>query len=421
VEQVLVDLLARTPMTDLRWQSRVIAVRQHPKHVEISIDTPQGPYSITADYLIAADGSRSQIRSMLGLEFVGEAFRDHFLIADVRMQADRPAERWFWFDPPFAPSQSALLHKQPDGIWRLDFQLGWNIDRDAELDPERVKQRVRGMLGSRTEFELEWVSLYTFQCRQLERFVHDRVIFAGDAAHLVSPFGARGANGGVQDIDNLCWKLGLVLQGIAPAKLLDSYDAERVHAARENLLNSTRSTDFITPKTTMSRAFRDAVLELARHHEFARRMVNSGRLSTPAVLSDSPLNPPGSQVTQSRVVPGAPAIDAPVMNGKGRSWFLRELAPQHFTLVIFGLENETTAGRLDLPIPLKVLHVCAPDGATTRANELIDVDGRLAEIADASPGTCLLYRPDQHLAARWNAFDPKRLRAALTHCIGRSQ
>lgn len=421
VEEILVDLLERTPLTDIRWQSRVIAVRQHPKYVEISIDTPQGPYSITADYLIAADGSRSTVRSMLGLEFVGEAFRDHFLIADVRMQADRPAERWFWFDPPFAPGQSALLHKQPDGIWRLDFQLGWNIDREAELDIERVTQRVRSMLGSDTAFELEWASIYTFQCRRLERFVHDRVIFAGDAAHLVSPFGARGANGGVQDIDNLCWKLALVLQDVAPARLLESYDAERVHAARENLLNSTRSTDFITPKTAMSRAFRDAVLELARNHEFARSMVNSGRLSLPAVLSDSPLNPPGSHATQSRVVPGVPAVDAPVTNGAARSWFLRELSPQHFTLVIFGVDNEATAARLDLPVPLKVLHVCPPDAAATRPDQLIDIDGRLAQIADATSGTCLLYRPDQHLAARWNDFNSKRLRAALAHCIGRSR
>src|SRR5690606_34550080 len=163
---------------------------------------------------------------------------------------------------------------------------------EAELKPERIAERIRAMLGDDVEFEFEWTSIYTFQCRQLDRFRHGRVIFAGDSAHLVSPFGARGANSGVQDVDNLGWKLDLVMKGLAPMALLDSYDAERVFAARENLLNSTRSTDFITPKTPASRAFRDAVLEPSQTLPFARAFVNSGRLSVPATLSQSPLNTP---------------------------------------------------------------------------------------------------------------------------------
>ena len=176
VEEYLVDVLDETPLTELRWQSKVSGVRQTSDSVEVTVQTPAGPYTVTADYLLAADGSRSTIRGLLGLEFVGEVFQDHFLIADVRMRAERPAERWFWFDPPFARGQSALLHKQPDDIWRLDFQLGWNIDREAELDPERIGARVRRMLGADVAFELEWASIYTFQCRRLARFVHDRVI-----------------------------------------------------------------------------------------------------------------------------------------------------------------------------------------------------------------------------------------------------
>ncbi len=249
VEEYLVDLVDATPLAELRWQSRVTSVAQRDDLVEIGVETPQGSYRLTADHLIAADGSRSAIRNMLGLEFEGEVFQDHFLIADIRMKAERPSERWFWFDPPFARGQSALLHKQPDDLWRLDFQLGWDIDRNVELDPARIASRVRRMLGEHAQFELDWSSIYTFQCRRLDRLVHDRVIFAGDAAHLVSPFGARGANGGVQDIDNLCWKLALVQQGVAPRALLTSYDVERGQAARENVLHSTRSTDFITPKT----------------------------------------------------------------------------------------------------------------------------------------------------------------------------
>jgi len=209
-----------------------------------------------------------------------------------------------------------------------------------------------------------------------------------------------------------------VLQGIAPPALLDSYDAERGHAAHENLLNSTRSTDFITPKSAMSRVFRDAVLDLARDRPFAQRLVNSGRLSVPAVLRDSELNPPGSDPCTSVMELGAVAIDAPVMVGGVRGWFLRALAGQQFALVIFSDDIDTTAMNPDLPVSLKVLRVLPASASSKRPNDLIDVDGTLARTANASPGTCLLYRPDQHLAARWNGFDPKRVRAAIMHCIG---
>ena len=219
-----------------------------------------------AEWLIACDGAGSPIRNMMGLDFIGRIFEDNFLIADVVMEdsPDFPVERRFWFDPPFNRGQSALLHKQPDNAWRIDLQLGWDIDKAKESKPENVIPRLKAFLGESATFELEWVSIYTFQCRRMEKFRHERVIFAGDSAHQVSPFGARGANSGIQDTDNLVWKLKLVMDGKAPECLLDSYDAERIHGADENILNSSRSTDFITPKSEVSRLFRDAVLDLVR-------------------------------------------------------------------------------------------------------------------------------------------------------------
>ena len=191
------------------------------------------------------------------------------------MDVDFPIERRFWFDPPFNKGQSALLHKQPDGVWRIDLQLGWDIDKEEEKKKENVIPRLKAMLGEELNFNLEWVSIYTFQCMKMEKFKHGRILFAGDSAHQVSPFGARGANSGVQDADNLCWKLKLVLDGSSPETLLDTYDYERVLAADENILNSSRSTDFITPKSKASMRFRNAVLELSEKYEFARPLVNS--------------------------------------------------------------------------------------------------------------------------------------------------
>ncbi len=208
--------------------------------VRVRVATQDGDYALTCDWLIVCDGARSPVRHMLGLDSEGQVFRDRFLIADIRMTSDFPTERWFWFDPPFHRNQSVLLHRQADNVWRVDFQLGWDADPEEEKKPENIEPRLRAMLGPEADFELEWASVYTFQCRRMQKFRHGRVLFAGDAAHLVSPFGARGANSGVQDADNLVWKLEMVLRGQAPESLLDTYDSERVAAADENILNSTR-------------------------------------------------------------------------------------------------------------------------------------------------------------------------------------
>jgi 3-(3-hydroxy-phenyl)propionate hydroxylase len=339
------------------------------------------------------------------------------------MKADFPAERWFWFDPPFHRKQSALLHMQPDNVWRLDFQLGWDADPEEEKKPERVIPRVQAMLGADTPFELEWVSVYTFQCRRLEQFRHGRILFAGDSAHQVSPFGARGANSGVPDADNLVWKLALVLDGKAPDSLLDSYSDERVAAAKENILNSTRSTDFITPKSEMSRVFRDAVRELAVDQPFARSLVNSGRLSTPTTYSDSPLNTPDGDAFAGRMVPGAPATDAPVERDGHPGWLMEALDGRFTVLYAAG----------DGPVPAEVAEALdslaagplplAWHAVTERrrgiAGELVDSAGRLRERYDLTPGSVYLIRPDQHIAARWRCFDAAALSAALNRATGR--
>jgi 3-(3-hydroxy-phenyl)propionate hydroxylase len=300
---------------EIRGRNKVEAVGTHDDHVKVEVETPEGSYTVEADWLIACDGAGSPIRSMMGKDFIGRVFEDNFLIADVIMEADFPTERWFWFDPPFNKGQSALLHKQPDGVWRIDLQLGWDIDKEREKRPENVIPRLKAMLGEDVKFELEWVSIYTFQCRRMEQFRHGRVIFAGDSAHQVSPFGARGANSGLQDTDNLCWKLKLVMDGKAPESLLDSYDVERVHGADENILNSSRSTDFITPKSDMSRVLRDAVLDLSEHYEFARPLVNSGRLSMPCTYDGSPLNSADALDGPARTRPGSPCPDVPLGDG----------------------------------------------------------------------------------------------------------
>ncbi|KEJ88724.1 FAD-dependent oxidoreductase [Sulfitobacter donghicola] len=400
----ITDAQAKGAPIEIRGRNCVTAVENHGDFSTLTVDTPDGPYQIEADYLIACDGARSPIRDMMGLTFDGRVFEDNFLIADVHMKADFPTERWFWFEPPFKGSgQSALLHKQPDDIWRIDFQLGWDIDRDHELDPDRIRARVDAMLASQAgevpQYELEWTSIYTFQCRRMEKFRHGNVIFAGDSAHQVSPFGARGANSGVQDTDNLAWKLDLVLKGLADDSLLDTYATEREHGADENILNSTRATDFLTPKSEVSKSFRNAVLELANKHAFARPLVNSGRLSVPCnyvgfpLFGEDALN--GPEATQ----PGMTCPDAPF----GDSFVLEHLGGGFTVLAIGCAATDVDAHG----ITAKALNIPSPSGALK------------SRYLGGAAQAVYLIRPDQHVVARWANFDAGAIAAAIQTAIGK--
>lgn len=427
LEEYLAAHAASMPGIDLRWKNKLVALVQTGNTVTLKVETEDGFYTVETDWLIAADGARSPIRRMLGLDVEGKIFMDRFLIADVVMKAEFPAERWFWFDPPFHPGQSVLLHKQADSVFRIDFQLGWDADPEDAKKPENVLPRIKAMLGAfdgtEPEFELEWVSVYTFQCRRMGRFNHGRVLFVGDAAHQVSPFGARGANSGLQDVDNLGWKLKLVLDGKAPERLIDSYSEERVFAADENLMNSTRSTDFITPKSRVSKTFRDAVLGLAKDHVFARALVNSGRLSVPAFLTASSLNTPdcASDIFAGRMVPGAPMDDAPVLDNGVQGWLLNAVGNQFVVLYFVDVPDELDAATImnlsNLSfdgIALQLLVISRRSGAIADGiRNLEDPRGIAAQRYDARHGTVYLMRPDQHVAARWRTLDPTKIKAAV--------
>jgi 3-(3-hydroxy-phenyl)propionate hydroxylase len=417
VEELLIERLLETGAPPLCWRHKLVAVEQGDSGVTLTLETPSGPRSVICNFLLACDGARSTIRRLLGLNFEGQVFHDQFLISDVRMKADFPTERWFWFNPPFNKGQSALLHKQTDDVWRIDQQLGRHADAQAERAPDRVRSRLSAMLGPNVAYDLEWISVYTFQCRRLDRFRHGRILFVGDSAHQVSPFGGRGGNSGIQDADNLVWKLALVLNGTSPDALLDSYDDERVPAADENIGHSTRATDFISPKSPVATAFRDAVLSLSERFTFARAFVNSGRLSTPTQLLASPLNTPDMDAFNGGVPPGGSCVDAPVTLPNGRAGWLLEQLGGDFTVLVFADSNPAAEIQDQLAIldtPIKSVPV---SGGPT-ADGFTDSQGLATKRYDGAPGTVYLIRPDQHVAARFRHFDVDRLRGALSRAMG---
>ena len=405
VEEFLVDRCRELPQIDLRWKNRVTRVTQHGDVVALDVETPDGRYQLTCDYLLAADGANSVVRESLDAGGQGQEFHDQFLICDISMEADFPTERWFWFDPPFHPGQSVLLHRQPDNVWRVDFQIGADADTTEAMKTENIAPRITAMLGAQRKWNLEWASAYRFRCRKLDRFVHGRVVFIGDSAHQVSPFGARGANGAVQGVENLLWKLVRVMRNEAPPALLASYDVERQHGAAENLLNSTRATDFITPKSAISRVFRDATLQLSKRHPFARTLVNSGRLSAPCRYEDSPLNTADDATFAHFAQPGSVCPDAAVVRNGRAGWLLESLRGG-FCLLVAGIA-----------VPAHVRDVA---GLTVLelGVDLIDAKGDLVRRYDLGGGGAYLVRPDQHVAARWRRPTRLNVERALRRALG---
>lgn len=399
VEEYLVDR-ARELGVDIRFKNDVVAHDDKGDHVVLTVRTPDGDYALEASYLAACDGAKSPTRERMALPFEGQTFEEHFLIVDVELaqspfESDAP-ERWFWFKPPFHAGQSALLHEQPDNIYRIDLQLGPDTDPKEEATEEKVRPRLAAILGD-WPYRLDWMSVYKFRCARLDRFVHGRVLFVGDSAHVVSPFGARGGNGGIQDVDNIGWKLAAVLQGQAGDDLIETYNAERVHGSAENILNSTRATNFMTPKSPIEAMFRDEVLRMAHEHPFARKLINSGRLSLPCSLEGFALQTPGL----APIAPGRAVVDAPLEEG----WLIEQVQGR-FVLVGFGMEDLPQVDGVDR---LGVGHGAGYPVVTPKGSAVFDRYGS---------GLAYLFRPDGHVAAVFDKPTVAQVVAARDRALG---
>lgn len=424
VEYYLVEAARQIPNLDIRWLNRVVAVKADKDAVELLIETPDGTYRISADWVVAADGAKSTVRGSLGLPFPGDRLLDKFVIADIRCNADFPFERNFWFDPPFCEGNTVLRVPQSDSIWRFDWQIDPHGDSTHELSPEVINARLRRILGSKVDFSVEWISTYTSEHRLMDSFRHGRVFFAGDAAHQFSPFGGgRGGNSGVQDADNLGWKLAAVVQGKAGQQLLDSYSAERRPIAKNNIRDSSKSTAFITPKNDHAKVLHEAVLSLAAVAPFAKKFVNTGRFSVWPVLDASPLSVPDADAFDRSARPGSPVFDCALADSAGQRVWLTNHVGDDFTLVVYGgdvAEAASVVRRLSDIFPSRLVHIL-PQQETVTDAAFGDVDGAFARQYDARPGTVYLFRPDQHVLGRWRTLDAPATERAVRACLARNE
>jgi 3-(3-hydroxy-phenyl)propionate hydroxylase len=433
IEQFLLDAAERSGLIEVRWQSKVQRIATKPDCVTLNVGTPLGGYQLNAEWLLACDGARSAVREASGLKLQGTSYEGRYVIVDVALRSERPTERLAWFDPPSNPGSTILMHRQPDDVWRIDYQLRDGENPDDAVRPENVIPRVEKhlrMIGERDDWAPIWISLYKANALTLETYRKGRVLLAGDAAHLVPIFGVRGANSAFEDADNLAWKLALVIKGVAGQGLLDSYSAERVSAARENLRQGMKSTEFMCPPSFGFELMRTAALGLAIKHSFVRSLINP-RQTRPVSYCDSPLSQPAGDTYEFAAGPevGAVLQECPATvfeHGNARQAHLTELVSAGFTALCFTQEGTVPETLQELEYSLQLAGVAfrlvtlARDRPSRHSRSMVwDHTGRLFPMYGASPGTVYLVRPDGHVLARWHRFLPSACYATIEHTLHR--
>jgi 3-(3-hydroxy-phenyl)propionate hydroxylase len=423
IEQFLYDAVAASGLIDMRWQSELSAIEPRDDGVTARISSPRGDYRLEAGYVLAADGARSPVRSMLGLRLKGDNYEGRYVIADIRMDDDFPTERRAFFEPAANPGGTVLIHKQPDNIWRVDYQLREGESEADALKEENLRARVGAILadiGHTKPWELEWWSVYSANTLCLDDYRHGRVIFIGDAAHIVPIFGVRGLNNGLADAENIGWKLALVLNGEADARLLDSYSPERRGATLDVFANASKSTRFMTPPTRGWRLAREAALSLSLKHEFPRGLANPRQMQ-PYTYSGSPLTPYAGREAEFT---GGPVCGSVAPNARlGDGSYLLDRAGNGMTAILFCVgrpDAEQAAllaqlGRIDK----RFVSIVVSSGTTaSAANTIADGGGEIARLFAAVPGTLYLLRPDLHIAGRWKAVIPAEILKTAGLCLG---
>jgi len=426
LEEYLIDAVLANPLIELRWGNRVTHVAQDQGLARVEVDTPEGPYPLETRWLIASDGARSGLRSLLNLKLEGASFEGRFVIADIRIDLPLSTERRAFFDPDWNPGNTVLLHREPHGIWRVDYQLPAGETPEQALKPEAMKARIDALMAqigfAGLPWEMDWCSVYSARNLTLPDYRCGNVLFMGDAAHLLPIFGVRGANTGFQDAQSLAWHLAMVVRGLAPEALLANYSRERVGAAREIIDEAGKSTRFMTPPSRGFRLLRDAVLSLSLTQAFVRPLYH-WRTSRPHEYTRSALNSPGDDTLLFKAGPGH---GAPPQNIRlGADDYLLDHLGGGFDLLYFTQETAVPAALLQVVnaarargLALRVIAVGARQPVTGADQTLLDADGHFRQrYGVTADGAAYLLRPDQHICARWLTLDASRLQAALNTAL----
>lgn len=410
LENYLLETIQEQPNIELRWGNKVVDHQQDENIVTLTIHTPEGEYQHSTQWLIAADGGRSPIRERMKLRMQGASYEGRFVIADIRIHLDYPTERLAFFSPDWNPGNTILMHREPDHIWRFDYQLDPMITPEEALKAENLHKAVNDqlkMIGmDHLEWEMDWSTVYSARALTLDHYVHNRIMFVGDAAHLLPIFGVRGANTGFQDAQDLSWKLAAVVQGWAPEKLLESYSFDRISAVREIIAEAGKSTRFMAPPTEGFRLLRNAVLSLSLEHEFVRPLYH-WRTSRPHAYSHSLLNSQFDDNTKMDELMENGALIPNIKFDDGS--FLYDHLSAQFSVVTF-----TQNGQLNIDLvnevnrlkehgmPIQIIALMLDDVYVKGVDHCLSITADiLTERLFSDINTIYLVRPDHHINGRW--------------------
>lgn len=421
IEQEVAGYIEKNPLTEIFWSYEVEAVSQDSQTVTIIANTPEGKRELSFAYLVACDGVYSKIRDLTGVAWTGYTHQSRFLITDIRANIPLKKERHFHFDPEFNPGLQLVMHPQPDNIWRIDWQLAADADIEAERENGELDRRIRRVIGD-IPYNIEWLSTYKFNQRVVEKFRINRIFFAGDSAHSLPPYGSRGMNSGIQDADNLAWKMAYVLKGWADDSLLDTYHDERYLAAKENLRVTEATIKFMAPSSGLRHLIRNIILKLSSHFKSFRSLVDHGKMAQPFSYTTSEI----IDTSSDHQYVGRFAPDCKIFVGETKTR-LRKLFGSGFVILFFGEPNEAyefarKADKSSLDIPLKVVlafpkgveHDSMPENAT---NVYYD-DIKFIRDFYHERAAWYVVRPDGHIAGRYQLCDVEAINHIIGRCIG---
>lgn len=425
MEKILVDQ-ARSVGVDVRFQTKLTELDVQADHVQLTLDTPEGAYRMNAQWVVGADGARSAVRKLQNLRFEGQSFESRFVIADFKIDIDEPAGRRCYFEPPWLPGHSVLMHKAPFGVWRLDYQVPDSVSDEQALDPERIRSHIQAHLdyiGIKQPWQIEWTTIYKPNTLTLASYNHGRMLYCGDAAHLLPVFGVRGMNTGVQDSINLAWKLAAILQGRAKPELLDTYSTERVADARQICKEAGRSTRMMAPPTRGYRILQQAVLSLSLDDEFPRGLLH-WRTSHPIDYASSPLTTSDEDTGShfdSGPMPGAPARNVRLQDGA----FLMDTFTSAFQILIFGDDTalvqsaaKDAAALRERGVNVRIISITSEAEVEPYADvTLHDANGHAADLWGAKQGAIYVIRPDGHVLARWKKGSRLNAKIAIERAL----
>ena len=410
IEGYLVERIMELGGVDLRWSSRVTGFEQNPDFATLTVQTPEGPYRIQADHVIDATGSHTPFHTWTGVSMQSTKGDDRWCIADVRFNTHPPKERHTWIEAPFNENRAVWQHLMADDVWRIDYQMAPNADAAYVSREDVVRERLERQFGKDVQVEIVWVGPYAYKSQCLNALRMGRVFFMGDTAKIVSPFGARGGNTGVADADNLAWKLGAVLKGWASPELLDSYNAERLEAAQENVRVTNRTARFLRAPEGAERSLRNATISLAKQYPFARTLVNTGRMAVANTYTRSPICAESGGLSLQNVA---------FQWRKGKTGVVNELlnwAEGRLLLLVFGAQSKASLSRLKTlteGTPLRCVQVLGKNTPAQAREHVLDSNLRLRTACQLQGDGWALVRPDGYLAAHGNRVDGSLVEAIV--------